>query len=360
MGSRRPISIVHAATIVAPGAFAVLLVLTFVRTTAPGAPHLFDFHTFWLAGREYAHGRDPYPAHITGPIDRAAWFVYPAPVAAAFAPLGLLPYAAAWTAFAAVLLAATVLALRLLGVRDPRCFAAAFCALPVLKAVNLGTATPLLLLGVALVWRFRDRAAPAAAAAGAAVLLKLFLWPLVPWLWLTGRRRAAVWSVAGAAAVSAVAWLPLGLGSLGRYPALLHQLSAVEAGAGYSVGASLGGSTTASVAVALAVAGLVVVACRQLPERRALAATVALAVAASPIVWEHYFALALACVALVSPELSALWLVPLAYWALPDQQAWGSLWKVALALSLLALSAVGVPRLRRYVSATVFSSRAAA
>ena len=58
-------------------------------------------HTFWLAGRDYAHSRDPYPARIAGPITRADWFVYPAPVAALIAPLSLLPYSIAWGVFGA-------------------------------------------------------------------------------------------------------------------------------------------------------------------------------------------------------------------------------------------------------------------
>src|SRR5689334_14476002 len=131
---------------------------------APGTPHLFDFHTFWTAGRAYAHGLDPYPQHIGGPISRADWFVYPAPVAAAAAPLGLLPYGVAWVVFAVLLVAAVLASLRLLGVRDWRCYVVAALSLPVLKAANLGTVTPLLMLAVALMWRFRRRDLVTAAA----------------------------------------------------------------------------------------------------------------------------------------------------------------------------------------------------
>jgi hypothetical protein len=354
-------------------AFAALVVPTFVRIAQPGTPHLFDFHTFWEAGRAYLHGRDPYPLHVAGPIGRADWFVYPAPVAALFAPLALLPYATAWVVFAGLLLAATCASLWLLGVRDVRCYAAALCALPVLKAVNLGAVTPLLALGVAASWRLRDREVPLAIAVGAVAVTKLFLWPLLPWLWFTGRRRAAAAAAVGAAAATLLAWVPLGAASLERYPSLLHQLSLAEGRAGYGIGgvvAALGGSATVAAAlptvVVPAVAAAVRGACRRLQERDALAVTVAVAVAASPVVWQHYFALAVTVVALRTPAFSARWLLPAAYWCLPHQQAWGSLWRTVVALGILAACAgapdlrLAAPRAARYVSATVFSSRAAA
>jgi hypothetical protein len=311
-------------------------------STAPGAPHLFDFHTFWVAGRDYAHARDPYPDTIAGPITRADWFVYPAPVAALMAPLGLLSYSIAWVVFGAVLIAAVLGSLWLVGVRDWRCYALVFCSLPMLKAANLGTMTPLLMLGAAATWRLRDRPRAGAVAAGATVVLKLFLWPLLPWLWFTGRRRTAVWAAAGAVTVSLLAWVPLGLHSLGRFPTLLHQLTLAEAYAGYGVAGiagALGASHSTAGLVPTLLAPLVfvaaAVAAKRLPERQSLALTIACAIAASPIVWEHYFALSYLCVGLLSQSLSLAWLLPLAYWALPNQQAWGSLWRCALALCLL-------------------------
>lgn len=316
-------------------------------SSQPGAPHLFDFHTFWVAGRDYVHGRDPYPASTRGPITRADWFVYPAPVAALMAPFGLLPYSIAWVVFGAVLIAAVLGSFWLLGVRDWRCYALVFCSLPVLKAANLGTMTPVLMLGAAAVWRLRDRSWAAAVATGATVLAKLFLWPLLPWLWFTGRRRTAVWAAAGAVCVSLLAWVPIGFHSLVRFPTLLHQLTLAEAYAGYGVAgiaAALGAShATAGLVPTLFVPVVVVataVAAKRLPERQSLALTIAFAVAASPIVWEHYFALSYVCVGLLSQSLSLAWLLPLAYWALPNQQAWGSLWRCALALGLLFACAV--------------------
>ena len=316
------------------------------NTPAAGVPHLFDFHTFWRAGREYAHGRDPYPARIAGPVGRAEWFVYPAPIAAAMAPLGLLPYAVAWIVFGGLLIAAVAAALWLLGVRDWRCYALAFCTLPVLKALNLGTVTPLLMLGIAATWRLRNRGRPLALVVAATVVTKLFLWPLLPWLWFTGRRRVAMEAFAGAVLVTLVAWLPLGRESLERYPSLLHQLSVAEAWAGYGLGgvaAALGASHSYAALIPTLLAPLAIVTAwagaRKLSDSGSLAVLLAVAIAISPVVWEHYFAVAVICVALLSPAFSVRWLLPLAYWLTPSQQAWGSLWKPVLALGVLAACA---------------------
>src|SRR5581483_7342074 len=87
--------------------------------------------------------------------------------------------------------AAVPAALWLLGVRDWRCYGAAFLWPPVLSGVAIGTISPLLLLGVAACWRLRGRGGLVAAAA-LTVAAKLFLLPLLVWLWVTGRRAVAV------------------------------------------------------------------------------------------------------------------------------------------------------------------------
>ena len=74
-------------------------------------------------------------------------------------PLGLLPFPLAAALMTVVLLAAVAGTLWLLDVRDWRCYGAAYLAIPVLHDVRLGALTPLLALGVALAWRWRDRAA---------------------------------------------------------------------------------------------------------------------------------------------------------------------------------------------------------
>jgi alpha-1,2-mannosyltransferase len=334
----------EAATIVFGLLAAVVVVLLYTFLVSGGThPRLYDFHTFWVAGRDYLHGRNPYPAAIKGSIVRGDWFVYPAPVAALFAPLGALPYSVAAGLMTGVLLVAAGAALWLVGVRDWRCYVLAFGTVVLLKALNLGTITPLLMLAVAGAWRLRRRSWLLAAAVAAAILLKLFLWPLLIWTFATGRRRVTGQAVLILFVVTLVAWLPI-LGSLPHYPSLLHQLAVHEAWSGYGI-AGLAASAGASHAAAALVGSCAAVlagavawqAGRHLSERRALAATVAAAIAASPVVWGHYFALAIVCIGLCSPALSLAWFAPLALWLTPGGQAWASGWRIVLALAVLAV-----------------------
>jgi hypothetical protein len=80
-----------------------------------------------------------------------------------------------------------------------------------------------------------------------------------------------------------------------------------------------------------------------------LTLTLATGLAASPIVWVHYFLLLLVPLALTRPRLSALWFVPFAYYPL-GESAWpaGDAGKLALALAatLVILTAVVWPALR--------------
>ena len=125
--------------------------------------------------------------------------------------------------------------LRLVGVRDWRCYALAFCSLATLQSVVMGTFTPLLLVGAALAWRYRDRRYVAASALAALIVVKLFLAPLVVWLWVTGRRAAAVPAVAIAAATTAIAWAVIGFHGFTSYPHLLSAVSQIEQHKGFSL-----------------------------------------------------------------------------------------------------------------------------
>jgi hypothetical protein len=190
--------------------FLALLPVLRIAGTIPGlfakpprGLHEFrDFHVFWLSGRAYARSGHVYPslavaAHPPAALD-GNLFVYPAPSAALFAPLGLLPYPTAAAIFCLVSVAALWGALRLLGVTDWRCYGAVALWPATPASVLVGTLTPLLVLGLAMLWRLRDR--PWAAAAITALLLvtKVFLWPLAVWLGATRRSLAAVAGVAAA------------------------------------------------------------------------------------------------------------------------------------------------------------------
>jgi hypothetical protein len=185
-----------------------------------------------------------------------------------------------------------------------------------------------------------------AGAVAGSIVLKLFLWPLVVWLVLTRRVRAAVLAVVVGIAVAAVGWAAIGFAGLGDYPHLLRRLADDESTSSYSVVAlgvrahlPLVAARVIAVIVALALLAAAAWVARDesRPQRErdvmTLTITIAAALAASPIVWVHYFLLLLVPLALTRPRLSPLWFVPLAYQPL-GVSAWpaGDARKLGLAL----------------------------
>jgi hypothetical protein len=304
-----------------------------------GAPH--DLAVFLDAAHKVLHGASPYifNADLT--------FAYPPVVAWLLTPLLAISGSAAaivWTLLSLVLVG---LALWLLELRDWRCYAFAFVFLFTRSAVHLGTIEPLLLLAVAAAWHWRDRIVPAAVTVGGAIVLKLFLWPLAVWLALTRRLRAAALAVGVSVALALVAWAAIGFAGLGDYPHLLRRLADDESTSSYSVVAlgvrahlPLAAARVVAVIVAL---GLLAAAAfvardnrRDARDRDIATLTLVLmaALAASPIVWVHYFLLLLVPLALTRPRLSPLWFVPFAFQPL-GEAAWpaGNARNLGLALA---------------------------
>ena len=83
----------------------------------------------------------------------------------------------------------------------------------------------------------------------------------------------------------------------------------------YIVGLDLGLPSEAAraiwLAVGMALVALVVVLGRRRDERTAFILAIAAALALTPIVWLHYFALLLVIVGLAQPRLGLVWFVPL-------------------------------------------------
>jgi len=237
----------------------------------------------------------------------------------------------------------SVAALWLLGVRDWRCYALAADYRFVKAAVSPGTATPLLLLAVAMAWRWRKHLLSGSIAVGAAVALKIFLWPLLAWLAVTRRARMGIAAIGFAVGLALLPWAAIGFAGITNYPGLLRRLSDDEAAQSFSlvaigVRAHLAESVAAGLSVVIALALLaaayrVVRVPQRTPRNRdaaALALTLAAALAATPIVWLHYLLLLLVPLALTRPRLSPLWLLPFAYapiehvgWAYGDARKLG-------------------------------------
>jgi hypothetical protein len=302
------------------------------------APH--DLDVFLRAAGRVLDFASPYTFHAD------ATYAYPPLLAFLAAPLHPLSAGAATLVWILLSLAAIAGALLLLGVRDWRCYALA-AAFPFTRsAVDLGTVGPLLLLAVAAAWRWRDRLVEPAAAAGAAIALKLFLWPLVVWLALTRRISAALAAIGFAVAFALVPWAVIGFAGIGDYPGLLRRLSDDEASSSYSIIAltvrahlpeAVGIVVSVIVALALLAAALRIACVKGWSLRRkdvaVLTLCLAAALAVSPIVWVHYFLLLLVPLALTQPRLSWLWFVPFAYYPL-GESAWpaGDARKLGLAL----------------------------
>ena len=330
----------HVLTVVVFGVLPIVLAFSFVAASWNNSTFLSDFKgDLYQAGRDVVHGRNPYPAAFLAreaaarregrPVETAiAVPDYPAPALVLAAPLSLLPFRAAGVLFVLVSVCALLLALRLLGVADWRCYGLAFLSWPVLHGLRLGALTPLLVLGVAAVWRWRDGLWRPALAVVAVVAAKLFLWPLAIWLLLT-RRFQAISLACGLGAITLLAgWAVIGFAGLVGYPELLNNLASLEEGVGVSPVTgllALGLGRTVATIVALGiVAALFSLAwrLRSRPgnDRRMFELAVVAALVASPIVWPHYFALLLVPIALLSPRLSPIWFAPLLAYLAPVAQ----------------------------------------
>lgn len=300
----------------------------------------WDFRAFYLGARAYLHGASPYPRDSLGALANKQEFVYPAPTAFLLAPLALLPYTAALSLWLGLSIAAVALALRISGVRDWRCFGALLLTLPAEHSFRLGTLAPLLLLLLALLWRYRDRVVVAAVLAALLAISKVFLSPLLFWLLFTRRVRSAVLAALLAAVFCVLAWLPLGESKILSYPSLLHTLAGYEQTFSYSftsllVDLGTGSSLATGLAGCTGVGLLLIAYAKRSDEELVFRLALAASFVLSPIVWGHYFLLLAVPLALRWPRLGPAWV--LAIWIRSDTLAlkYAPAW-VALALLVMA------------------------
>jgi hypothetical protein len=291
----------------------------------------FDFDVFLQAGKAVREGESPYvDPDVVISEGQPAPYVYPPVLVILVVPLTLLPETVAGSSapgvlFTLALIACTVGALLALGVADWRCYPVALLWPVTLESIEYGAIGPILALLVALGWRYRDRALSGGASMGAAVVLKVFLWPLVVWLTATRRWHGAGVAVGTAAGLALVSWAAIGFRGLVDYPSLLRRLAELEAESSYSAFALL---RTADVPELVARA-LVIAACvallvlawraarapasdREESDRRSLTLALAAGFVLTPILWLHYLVLLVVPIALARRRLSALWFAPLA------------------------------------------------
>ena len=318
----------------------------------------FDLHVFWEAARAVLHGSSPYdPAGVARqrlfeqthmdvqPI--APWAVYPPALFVALAPLGLLPWHAAAVLGVGAMAVAPFLALRVMGVRDWRCYFAMYASMPLLSSIALGAISTALMLGLALLWRGRHTVAVGAAT----IIAKLFLWPLLIVIAaISGMRRAVLLGVV-ALAVTIASWAVIGFADITTYPKILSDLSAIEAhhsfsttGFAYAIGLPENVGTAAGIVLGAWVGAVAFRAGRRGDRDVAFTLALVASLFLSPIVWPHYLALLFIPLAARSPRFSALWLVPVLLWIHPLQETDGSPWAFILVWGCVAVVTISVVR----------------
>ncbi len=304
--------------------------------THVGSRLLYDFRGgLYDAGQAVIHGRSPYQpgflAHQAA-VMRAGGIavgetaarpfsvpVYPALANALVAPLSLLPFWAAGLLFSVAAAAAMVTGIWLLGVRDRRCLILTLVSWPFIFGLFLGAIGPFLVFGAGVAWRWRERLCAPALAIATIVAVKVFPWTLGVWLLIMRRYRAAALAGLIGLALTLAAWALIGFQDLAQYPRMLSEVSSLQenravsvAGVLVLVGIGVGVANALAIAMGLAIlAAARRVAAGPSGDQRVFGLAVLAALTATPIVWQHYMVLLFVPIALISPQLSRVWLIPI-------------------------------------------------
>lgn len=295
-----------------------------------------DFHhDFWVAGSRVLHGLNPYD-WTRKQIAALACFPYPAPAALLFVPFSLLRRGVSDLMFVTLLLTACLTALRVLNVGDWRVYTLVLLWWPVINAWQTANVTLLLVCGIAAVWRYRDSPAVAGCLTALMLSTKPVVWPLVLWLLITLRFRAAVYGLALTLLLNVISWTVLGFGEIPAWWHLISLQMDVLSRQGYGLIAlamHLGAGRAAGTALQFVITAALAVGCIRLArsrrEREAFAVAIALMLTSSPLVDNHYFALLIVPLAIARPYLCPAWILPLLLWICPATGVTG--WQAAMA-----------------------------
>jgi alpha-1,2-mannosyltransferase len=297
---------------------ALAAVAPLVRGYLTNAPdqRMVDLAVYRTGGLSVLQGQPIYTI-LTQPPQLLP-FTYP-PVAALFAvPLALMPWSAAqlvwvpfiygplavviWFAFGPLLRRAAETG-RMRAVVFAAIFAACAYLFPLRDEMRFGQVDMVLLaMSVADCAAVAPRW-PRGALVGLATAIKLVPGVFIVYLWLSGRRRAAVTAAAAALAWTVGAWLVLPHDSVTYWTSVIFQSGRLGSNSGTSNQSLRGmllreflpgqapGAVWAAVALAVAVAGLAVARrlARQSREMEGIAVTALLGVLLSPVSWIHHF-----------------------------------------------------------------------
>lgn len=281
--------------------------------TGPPDQRLADLDVYRTGGLSVLRGQSLYTM-LTQPPQLLP-FTYP-PAAALFAaPLAVLPWPAAqlaWVPFVYVPLAVVIWhafapLLRRGGRLRPAVFAVVFAAcaylFPVRDEMRFGQVDLVLLSLVVADCAARQPRWPRGALVGLATAIKLVPGVFVVYLWLSGRRRAALTAALVALAVTLVAWLLLPQDSVTYWTSAIFDSARLGPNSGTSdqslrglllragLPADQSGAIWVVVAAAVALAGFAVVRrlARRSREPEAMAVTALVGVLASPVSWIHHY-----------------------------------------------------------------------
>ena len=297
---------------------ALVLVLAFVASIDDGS-YAIDFEPFHRAAEAVLAGEDPYPGEDELLTASAGPYVYPPLPAILAVPLISVSFEAAGLVVMVALVAVALSIPAVLGVRDWRCYGIVLLWPPVISAIQTGNVTLWLALASALAWRFRDRLGVSSAAVGLTLAVKFLLWPLL--VWFAATRRLANTAVAAAVAVGLFlgSWAALGFEGLRGYPELLRRLEEAVGDDAYTLfnllddlGAPQAVARGLWLGLGLVLLAACTVVARRGDEQSAFILAIAAALALTPLVWLHYFALLVVGVAIARPRLGVVWFVPLA------------------------------------------------
>lgn len=298
-----------------------LFLTLFLRHWADQDAIAFDFHNYyWPAGDRVRHGLTPYVHGPWYPSEVPVGFVYPAPTAVLFAGIAVIPREIGDVLFTALSIAAPLLTLRLLDVRDWRPYAVVLLWAPTIFGFQTANLSLLFTAGVAAMWRYRDNAPVTGVIFGVIVAMKLFLAPVGLFYLATRRFAGLAYAIATTVCLTAVAWLIIGLDEVARYRDTVEDFTHLREDYGYSLIGfvqSVGESRLLAYAVAGVFATATALACvvmaRRGRESAAFVLALGVSLLATPIMWLHYLALLLIPVALRCPRLHVLWALPILF-----------------------------------------------
>ncbi|HEX4521811.1 MAG TPA: glycosyltransferase family 87 protein [Gaiellaceae bacterium] len=301
--------------------------------------------TIYYPAVAVVHGLSPYgypgtPTHLAGSV-------YPPSAFVSFAWLGLMGHSAAVAVWITLMVAAAVATLYLLGVRDPRCYALWLLNPMALSTIAIGNATILVILLVAVAWRWRDSPWVTGLALAAAVAVKFFVAPLVIWMLATKRYKAAAVTTLTVPVAVLTAWATVGFSGITRYPSILSMNDSIFSSNGpFLQGFVLQehGSSHEALAAGIVAAFVLLIGAWFVGDLGGFTLAICASIILAPVAWIGYAGLLVIPLAVASRRFSLLWLLLLGtyiHWydsPIPYKSAELS----ALTLTLMAAIAVAV------------------